>query len=84
MAKKKKQEDDDFSFLKPSESLRKRLLKEEFKLRKGQPQAWTRIKYRKIVKLPKDLLKKSRKKQGKRIFKLEEDKTFKKKKRKGG
>lgn len=43
-----------------SETLRKKLLKEEFKLRKKQPTAWTRIKYRKNVKLPKDFLKKKR------------------------
>ena len=76
-------EDAEFDFLRPSEKLRKQLLVEEFKMRKKQPAAWTKIKYRKLVKLPKDLLKKSRKQLGKRVFKLEPDKAlFKKKKKK--
>ena len=32
--------------LEPSEDLRKKLLKSEFKLRKKQPEAWTKTKYR--------------------------------------
>ncbi len=48
-----------------SEELRRKLLEEEFKMRKKQPEAWTKIKYRKQVKLPKDFLKKSRKKKKK-------------------
>ena len=54
------EEEDEFAFLRPTETLRKQLLREELKLRKIQPEAWTRIKYRKSVKLPKDLFKKSR------------------------
>lgn len=45
-----------------TEKIRKMLLEEEFKLRSKQPAAWTKIKYRKHVKLPKEFLKKSRKK----------------------
>jgi len=37
-------------------------LAEEFKLRAKQPMAWTRIKYRKNVKLPKDLMRKAKRK----------------------
>lgn len=44
-----------------SEKLRLRLLEEEQKMRKQQPKAWTAIKYRKNVKLPKDLLRKLKK-----------------------
>lgn len=35
--------------LKPSEELRLKLLKEEFKLRKKQPEAWTKTKFRKYA-----------------------------------
>ena len=34
----------------PSEELRKKLLKEEFKLRKKQPEHWAKTKYRKYAK----------------------------------
>ena len=44
-----------------SEKLRLKLLAEEQTLRKKQPKAWTAIKYRKNVKLPKDLLRKLKK-----------------------
>lgn len=68
-----------------SEKLRQKLLEEEFRLRKKQPTAWTKIKYRKNVKLPKDLMRKlKRKMKGKpikqsriRLFR----RKFKKKKR---
>ncbi|MFH0714628.1 MAG: hypothetical protein V1847_02835 [Candidatus Diapherotrites archaeon] len=67
-----------------TEKLRQQLLDEEFKLRKKQPAAWTKIKYRKQVKLPKDFLKKSRKKKkkGSSIWrvKLSPEKGLKKKK----
>jgi hypothetical protein len=36
----------EFDFLKPSEELREKLLKEEFKLRSKQPTAWTKTKFR--------------------------------------
>lgn len=39
-----------------TEKLRMQLLKEEQKLRKVQPVSWTKTKYRKLVKLPKDFL----------------------------
>ena len=35
--------------LKPSEELRKKLLKEELRLRKKQPEAWTKTKVRKYA-----------------------------------
>ena len=35
--------------LKPSEELRQQLLKEELKLRKKQPEAWTKTKFRKYA-----------------------------------
>ena len=39
--------DEDFAFLQaPSEELRLKLLSQEFKLRKKQPTAWTKTKYR--------------------------------------
>lgn len=34
----------------PSEELRKKLLKEEFKLRKKQPEHWAKTKYRKYAR----------------------------------
>ncbi len=37
---------DDMDFMKPSEEMRLKLLQEEFRLRKKQPQAWTKTKYR--------------------------------------
>jgi len=40
------------------EKLRKKLLKEEFALRKKQPPGWAKAKYRKFVRLPKDLTEK--------------------------
>lgn len=35
--------------LKPSEELRQQLLKQELRLRKKQPQAWTKTKFRKYA-----------------------------------
>lgn len=43
-----------------SEKLRLKLLEEERKLREQQPKSWTSIKYRKSVKLPKDLIRKAK------------------------
>ena len=40
----------DSVFPMPSEELRKKLLKEEFKLRKKQPEHWAKTKYRKYAK----------------------------------
>ena len=40
----------DSIFPMPSEELRKKLLKEEFKLRKKQPEHWAKTKYRKYAK----------------------------------
>jgi len=37
---------DEFLGLESSETFRQKLLKQEFKLRKKQPTAWTKIKYR--------------------------------------
>ena len=34
--------------------LKKKLLEEEFKLRKKQPPSWAKFKYRKFVRLPKE------------------------------
>jgi len=48
--------------LEVSEKLRLKLLEEERRLRGNQPTAWTKIKYRKNVKLPKDLMRKLKKK----------------------
>ena len=42
------------------EKLRKKLLKEEFALRKKQPPAWAKAKYRRFVRLPKDLMQKKK------------------------
>src|SRR3989338_7519232 len=76
------EEEDEFAFLRPTETLRKQLLREELKLRKIQPEAWTRIKYRKSVKLPKDLFKKSRGQKGqKRLYTLAPEKRVKKRRR---
>ncbi|AJF60618.1 MAG: hypothetical protein J4224_03830 [Candidatus Diapherotrites archaeon] len=36
----------EFVFPKPSEALRQKLLAEEFKLRKKQPEPWTKTKFR--------------------------------------
>jgi len=44
-----------------SEKLRLKLLEEEQRLRGKQPKSWTSIKYRKSVKLPKDLIRKAKK-----------------------
>ena len=42
--------DKDFTaILKPTEELRKKLLKEELRLRKKQPEAWTKTKFRKYA-----------------------------------
>jgi len=42
--------DEDFTaILKPTEELRKKLLKEELRLRKKQPEAWTKTKFRKYA-----------------------------------
>lgn len=38
--------EDEFAFLKPSEELRHKLLQEELRLRKKQPEAWTKTKFR--------------------------------------
>ncbi len=40
----------DSIFPMPSEELRKKLLKEEFKLRKKQPEHWAKTKYRKYAR----------------------------------
>ncbi len=47
--------DDDMEYETPTmnETLRAKLLKEEFKLRKKQPTAWTKTKYRKYAMLNK-------------------------------
>jgi hypothetical protein len=42
----KLQVEDEMDFLQPSEELRLKLLQEEFKLRKKQPEAWTKTKFR--------------------------------------
>ncbi len=43
------EEDDEGNGFSVSEALRQKLLKEEFKLRKKQPEAWTKTKYRKFA-----------------------------------
>ncbi|MBS3061808.1 MAG: hypothetical protein J4215_04470 [Candidatus Diapherotrites archaeon] len=42
-------DDDDFILPLMNENMREKLLKEEFKLRKKQPTAWTKTKYRKYA-----------------------------------
>jgi hypothetical protein len=62
-----------------SEKLRQQLLAEEFKLRAKQPTAWTKIKYRKNVKLPKDLMRKLKRKMKGRPIKQSRIRLYRKK-----
>ena len=64
-----------------SEKLRMQLLKEEFKKRKVQPTSWTKVKYRKLVKLPKDFLppseRKKKRKKGEQQVPMKREDYFK-------
>lgn len=82
MTKSKKKEDPFAVFSGgPSEKLRMQLLKEEFKKRKVQPTSWTKVKYRKLVKLPKDFLppseRKKKRKKGEQAEPMKREDYFK-------
>ena len=64
------EDDDEFVLPIMNEHLREKLLKEEFKLRKKQPTAWTKTKYRKYALL-------NRPKKEKENVSIEEEKELK-------